>query len=219
MKHILIVDDEQDLCDILRFNLEAEGYRVTTAHSAEEAKETGFDDVDLILLDVMMPGMSGFELASELGNRTPIIFLTAKDAEDDVLHGFQLGADDYIAKPFSVKQLTARVKAVLNRTTNIKAITSFEGLLLDEETKTVTLDGKHIVLTKTEFTLLKLLLTEQGRVFSRQELLEKVWPDDVIVTDRTVDVNITRLRKKLGSYAPHIATRQGFGYYFKAETT
>ena len=216
---ILVVDDEQDLCDILRFNLEAEGYEVLTATSGEEAlaiisrQQADGSPVHLLLLDVMMPGMSGFELARQLNGQVPVIFLTAKDTEDDVLRGFHLGADDYIAKPFSLKQVLARVKAVLARTAGKDTATA--GLALNDETKEAIVDGRPVALTRTEFALLSLLLTERRRVFSRQELLELVWPEDVIVTDRTVDVNITRLRKKIGPYARHIATRQGFGYYYK----
>ncbi|MBR1415350.1 MAG: response regulator transcription factor [Prevotella sp.] len=216
---ILVVDDEQDLCDILRFNLEAEGYEVLTSTSGEEAlaiisrQHADGSPFHLLLLDVMMPGMSGFELAQQLRGQVPVIFLTAKDTEDDVLRGFHLGADDYIAKPFSLKQVLARVKAVLARTAGKDTATA--GLALNDETKEAIVDGRPVALTRTEFALLSLLLTERGRVFSRQELLELVWPEDVIVTDRTVDVNITRLRKKIGPYARHIATRQGFGYYYK----
>ena len=223
MKTILVVDDEQDLREILRFNLASSGYRIETAGSAEEAmgKLTG---VDLILLDVMMDGMSGFEMTERLKKNPqtaaiPVIFLTAKDTERDLLHGFQLGADDYISKPFSLKEVKARVKAVLNRaappTPTMDKNLSYEGLVVDEKTKAVTTDGKTILLTPTELQLLTLFLTERGTVFSREELLRRVWRNDVIVTDRTVDVNITRLRKKVGRYAANIATRQGFGYYFE----
>ena len=220
-KRILVVDDEQDLCEILRLNLEIEGYEVLTAHSAEEAGHIIGSDgeegrpFDLLLLDVMMPGMSGFELAERLERRMPVIFLTARDAEEDVLRGFHLGADDYIAKPFSVRQLLARVRAVLGRT--MPPTDNSEGLVLQADTKTALVDGKEAVLTRTEYALLQLLMAEPGHVFSRQELLEQVWPGDVIVNNRTVDVNITRLRKKLGRYAQNIANRQRFGYYFKAK--
>ena len=197
MKHILIVDDERDLCEILRFNIAAEGFTADVAYSAEEAlQRLGHGRYDLILLDVMMEGMSGFELARQLNGVVPVIFITAKDSEEDVLEGFSLGADDYVVKPFSVREVIARVKAVLLRSA-------------------ARVDGEVISLTKTEYELLRLFLTHQGQVFSRQELLSKVWPNDVIVTDRTVDVNITRLRKKLGSYAANIVTRQGYGYCFQ----
>ncbi|MBQ9668034.1 MAG: response regulator transcription factor [Prevotella sp.] len=213
---ILIVDDEQDLCEILQFNLEAAGYEVLTATSAEEALER-LEGVDLMLLDVMMPGMSGFQLAERIGGRVPIIFLTARDAEDDLLRGFRLGADDYVAKPFSVRELLARVKAVLSRVRESAAPSiSYKGLAMDLEAKTVSVDGREVAFTKTEFELLWLLMSHEGRVYSREELIDRVWPQDVIVTGRTVDVNITRIRKKIGRYAACLATRQRFGYCFEA---
>ena len=231
-KRILVVDDEQDLCEILLFNLMSAGYQAEAAYSAEEAiklvnsekgivnSEKGIvNSYDLFLLDVMMPGMSGFELAERLKAdentaRVPIIFLTAKDTEDDTLQGFGLGADDYVTKPFSVREVVARVKAVLGRVNQGPVPLIYEGLSLDTVSKTATVDGAEVSLTRTEFDLLRLLLSHRGEVFSRQQLLEQVWPSDVIVTDRTVDVNITRLRKKIGRYAGCIVTRQGFGYCF-----
>ena len=222
IKRILIIDDEHDLCEILAFNLNAEGYDTTIAHSATEALEeiekskSAGTNFDLLLLDVMMDGMSGFELAKELKKQIPIIFLTAKDTEEDKLQGFSLGADDYIAKPFSVREVLARINAVLGRTANMKPETlTYKGLTVNLSNKTVQIDKKNISLTRTEFEILVLLLSEQYHVFTRQELLDRVWPDDVVVTDRTVDVNITRLRKKIGSYAGVIATRQGYGYCFE----
>jgi len=172
------------------------------------------------LLDVMMPGLSGFELAQRLKTdekttHIPIIFITAKDAEDDTLQGFGLGADDYVTKPFSVREVVARVNAVLKRNQTQVKVLKYEELTVDTISKTVTIDDARVELTRTEFDLLALLLSHRGQVFSRQELLDLVWPDDVIVTERTVDVNITRLRKKLGGYASCILTRQGFGYFFK----
>ena len=239
-KRLLVVDDEQDLCDILLFNLASAGYLAEAAYSAEEAMELVNSEkrivngYDLFLLDVMMPGMSGFELAEQLKAdertaRTPIIFLTAKDAEDDTLQGFGLGADDYVTKPFSVREVVARVKAVLSRVnqgdrSSILSETNgivrpipliYEGLSLDTVSKTVSIDGKAVSLTRTEFDLLRLLLSHRGEVFSRQQLLEQVWPSDVIVIERTVDVSITRLRKKIGRYAQCIIARQGFGYCFE----
>ena len=221
-KKILVVDDERDLCDILSFNLSAAGYLVETVFSAEEAlEEIQQTPFDMILLDVMMPGMSGFELAEKLKSDEytsdiPIIFLTAKDTENDTLQGFSLGADDYVTKPFSVREVMARVKAVLNRGANTKSREIvFDTLVIDSASKTVTIDEMPVTLTRTEYELLLLLLSNRGKVFSRQELLERVWSKDVIVTERTVDVNITRLRKKLNQYAACLVSRTGFGYSFE----
>ena len=223
---ILVVDDEQDLCEILRFNLETEGYQVETANSAEEALQHNLPSFDLLLLDVMMGGMSGFALAKKLKAEEatadiPIIFLTAKDTENDTVTGFNLGADDYISKPFSLREVMVRVRAVLRRTSEQHgepqhSVISYQGLVMDLDKKTVTIDGNEVAFTKTEFELLHLLLSERGRVFSREQLIERVWPKDVLVLDRTVDVNITRLRKKVGRFAKCIVTRLGFGYYFDA---
>lgn len=219
MKRILIVDDERDLCAILDFNLRSAGYETAVAHSAEEAlQRIDNEHFHLLFLDVMMEGMSGFEMARHLHHSIPIIFLTAKDTEEDMLEGFQLGADDYIAKPFSIKEVLARVKAVLGRTSSTETPSEtlcYEGLCIYLHRKVVTVDGEEISVTRTEFELLVLLLQEKGHVFSRQQLIERVWPKDVIVTDRTVDVNITRLRKKISHYANHIVTRQGYGYCFE----
>lgn len=224
---ILVVDDEQDLCEILKFNFETEGYLVETANSAEEALEKDIASYNLLLLDVMMGGMSGFQLAKQLKNsevtaHIPIIFLTARDTENDTVTGFNLGADDYISKPFSIREVMVRVRAVLRRTASRlegaeePAVISYQGLLLNLDKKSVSVDGEDVPFTKTEFELLRLLLEERGRVFSRQELIDRVWPKDVLVLDRTVDVNITRMRKKIGKFAKCIVTRLGFGYYFDA---
>lgn len=224
---ILVVDDEQDLCEILKFNLETEGYQVETANSAEEALEKDIASYNLLLLDVMMGGMSGFQLAKQLKNsevtaHIPIIFLTARDTENDTVTGFNLGADDYISKPFSIREVMVRVRAVLRRTASRlegaeePAVISYQGLLLNLDKKSVSVDEEDVPFTKTEFELLRLLLEERGRVFSRQELIDRVWPKDVLVLDRTVDVNITRMRKKIGKFAKCIVTRLGFGYYFDA---
>ncbi|MBR1668199.1 MAG: response regulator transcription factor [Bacteroidaceae bacterium] len=223
-QRILIVDDEQDLGEILQFNLMSAGYEAETAYSAEEALEGGIERFDLLLLDVMMEGLSGFELAERLKanpatQEIPIIFLTAKDTEDDTLTGFGLGADDYIAKPFSVREVLARIKAVLNRTAKPMEeemeMFTYKGLSMNLNDKTVSIDGKTATLTKTEFELLLLFLTHRGRVFSRQEVIDQVWRKDVIVTDRTVDVNITRMRKKIGTYSSCIVSRPGYGYLFE----
>lgn len=224
---ILVVDDEQDLCEILKFNLETEGYQVETANSSEEALEKDIASYNLLLLDVMMGGMSGFQLAKQLKNsevtaHIPIIFLTARDTENDTVTGFNLGADDYISKPFSIREVMVRVRAVLRRTASRlegleePTVISYQGLLLNLDKKSVSVDGEDVPFTKTEFELLRLLLEERGRVFSRQELIDRVWPKDVLVLDRTVDVNITRMRKKIGKFAKCIVTRLGFGYYFDA---
>ena len=223
---ILVVDDEQDLCEILKFNLETDGYTVKMANSAEEALEMNIESFNLLLLDVMMGGMSGFALAKQLKAEPatkdiPIIFLTARDTENDTVTGFNLGADDYISKPFSIREVLVRVRAVLRRTAEHNGVPqsnviSYQGLELNLDKKTVSIDGEDIPFTKTEFEILHLLLDEKGRVFSRQELIDRIWPKDVLVLDRTVDVNITRLRKKIGRFSKCIVTRLGFGYYFDA---
>ena len=226
LKHrILVVDDEQDLCEILKFNLETEGYDVDTANSAEEAIVMDIPSYNLLLLDVMMGEMSGFAMAKKLKadertSNVPIIFLTARDTENDTVTGFNLGADDYISKPFSIREVLVRIRAVLRRTTpqpeeSEKNILKYQGLELDLDKKTVSIEGKQVAFTKTEFELLHTLLDERGRVFSRQELINRIWPSDVLVLDRTVDVNITRLRKKIGPFSKCIVTRLGFGYLFE----
>lgn len=223
---ILVVDDEQDLCEILKFNLETEGYEVETAGSAEEALTLALTSFDLLLLDVMMGEMSGFALARKLKSEEstkdiPIIFLTARDTENDTVTGFNLGADDYISKPFSIREVLVRVRAVLRRTADSQgqsqpSVLKYQGLELNLDNKTVSIDGEQVPFTKTEFELLRTLLEEKGRVFSRQELINRIWPQDVLVLDRTVDVNITRLRKKIGRFSKCIITRLGFGYFFDA---
>lgn len=222
---ILVVDDEEDLCEILKFNLENEGYEVDTANSAEEALKLNISDYSLLLLDVMMGEISGFRMASMLKKEKktaniPIIFITAKDTENDTITGFNLGADDYISKPFSLREVISRVKAVIRRTANNTEKSSteqiyFETLVIDITKKKVTIDGEEISLTKKEFEILLLLLQNKGRVFSREDILSKIWSDEVCVLDRTIDVNITRLRKKIGSYGKHVVTRLGYGYCFE----
>ena len=233
-KTILIVDDEPDICEILRFNLEMEGYDVLTAESAEEGQAyVRSKDIDLILLDVMMTPKSGFEWAKELkaDKQTagiPIIFCTAKTMEEDLLHGFSLGSDDYICKPFRISEVKARVKAVLRRTQqeadetvadtpviNEKNVLAYEGIVLDLDRKECRVDGEEVAFTKLEFELLALLLSNPGHVFSREKILSSVWPSDTIVLDRTVDVNITRIRKKIGRYGECLRTKFGYGYMFK----
>lgn len=222
---ILVVDDEEDLCEILKFNLEIEGYEVDTAFSAEEALKMNLPSYQLLMLDVMMGEISGFKMASllrknENTTNIPIIFLTAKDTENDMLTGFNLGADDYISKPFSIRQVVARVKAVLRRTaekekTAESELLEYETLALDIKRIKAMVDGKEIPLTKKEFEILKLLLENRSNVFSREEILSRIWKDEVYVLDRTIDVNITRLRKKIGIYGKNIVTRLGFGYCFE----
>lgn len=217
---ILVVDDEEDICAILKFNLSKEGYEVVTANSAEEALTLDIASFDLLLLDVMMGGMSGFELTGKLKTDpktggVPVIFITARDTEDDAVEGLDLGADDYISKPFSIRKVISRVKAVLRRTAT-KA-DSRAGIFIDDEKKVVTVDGAAVALTRIEYEIFKLLFTNKGKVFPREDILSKVWPDDVIVTDRTVDVNITRLRKKIGEYGNRIVSRHGFGYLYEEQ--
>ena len=223
---ILVVDDEEDLCEILKFNLEMEGYTVDTAYSAEEALKLDITQYNLLLLDVMMGEISGFKMARMLkANKDtaeiPIIFITAKDTENDTITGFNLGADDYISKPFSLREVIMRVKAVLRRTANVQTREQeqlqYRDLVIDIPKKKVTISGEEISLTKREFEILLLLLQNQGRVFSREDILAKVWHDEVYVLDRTIDVNITRLRKKIGNYGKYIVTRLGYGYCFECE--
>ncbi|MDO4985182.1 MAG: response regulator transcription factor [Prevotella sp.] len=229
---ILVVDDELDICEILQYNLETEGFEVMTANSAEEALNLPLQEYALILLDVMMGEMSGFQMARKIKDNPatahiPIIFITALEGEDNLVKGLNIGADDYIAKPLSMKEVKARVRAVLRRSSQAyhqseqqAASTSgnkisYEGITLDHNAKTATLDGQNLSLTKLEYELLSLLLQHPNTVFSREELLKYCWPQDVLVLDRTVDVNITRLRKKIGRYGKQIKTRVGYGYCFE----
>ncbi len=224
---ILVVDDEEDLCEILKFNLENEGYEVTTANSAEEALKLDVGSYNLLLLDVMMGEISGFKLANMLKKDkktagVPIIFITAKDTENDTITGFNIGADDYISKPFSLREVVARVKAVIRRTSQNDADTppeqlTYQTLVIDITKKKASIDGQEVGLTKKEFEILLLLLQNKGRVFSREDILNRIWSDEVYVLDRTIDVNITRLRKKIGAYGKRIVTRLGYGYCFEAE--
>ena len=218
---LLLVDDEEDLREILTFNLAGEGYQVSTAANAEEALKMPLEEYHLLILDVMMPGMSGFKLA-ELIRRdkkltTPIIFLTAKGTENDLLTGFNIGADDYMAKPFSIKELQARVQAVRMR--SLQGGLDFEEsqieigtLLIDLDTKQVFVNGEPIDLTKKELEILILLARDPSKVFSREEILDRVWREDVFVMERTIDVHITRIRKKLRGSGIKIINRSGFGY-------
>jgi two-component system, OmpR family, alkaline phosphatase synthesis response regulator PhoP len=223
---ILIVDDEEDICEILKFNLESEGYVVDTVNSGEEALALKIDRYQLFLLDVMMKGMSGYKLADEIRKRrkinTPIMFITAKNSENDKLTGFSLGADDFITKPFSVKEIIARVNAVIRRTEsraggkNPEEVIKVAGIELNLEKKRLTIDGQREDLTPIEFQLLYMLIKNPGRIFDRDQILDFIWRD-VSVTERTVDVHVTRLRKKLGDYGKFLVTRKGYGYCFEMD--
>ena len=234
MQKILIVDDEESICEILQFNLEIEGYEADVAYSAEQALKMDLKSYSLILLDIMMGGMSGFKMAQLLKKdpataSIPIIFCTAKDTEDNKIAGLTLGADDYISKPFSVREVVARVKSVLRRCTQQSQVQqqrtasqtevdgdsiTYNGLRLDLLKHKCYIDGHEVQLTKKEMEIMILFLRNSGRVLSREEILHNVWSDEVVVLDRTIDVNITRLRKKIGEYGKFIVTRQGYGYGF-----
>ena len=226
---ILIVDDEETLCEVLKLNLENEGYDVDIAFSAEQALSYDLRKYSLILLDIMMGGISGIKMAKMLKSdmvtaHIPIIFCTARDSEDDMVMGLNLGADDYIMKPYTVRNVVARVKSVLRRTSTNKPIAAaaekhnmlqVEGLQLDLEFKRCTVDGEEIKLTRKEFELLAYLISHRGQICSREQILNRVWSNEVVVLDRTIDVNITRLRSKIGAYGSYIVTRSGFGYGFR----
>lgn len=224
-ERILIVDDEETLCEVLKLNLENEGYDVDTASSAEEALQLDIRQYSLILLDIMMGEISGIRLARMLKADVatadiPIIFCTARDSEDDMVKGLNLGADDYITKPYTIRNVIARVKTVLRRTSGHKISDSpnrlaVDSLVLDLDLKTCCVDGLEVKLTKKEFDLLTFLIANKGKICSRDQILANVWSDEVIVLDRTIDVNITRIRQKIGGYGTYIITRPGFGYGFK----
>ncbi len=224
-KKILVVDDESDIREILSFNLENEGYEVEAVASAEEALRVLTPDHALILLDVMMGGMSGYRMAERLrreGNTVPIIFLTAKDTENDMLTGFSVGGDDYISKPFSLKEVSARVKAVTRRSADESRPDAGERLtvgdmMLDLAAKEVSIAGETIPLTKTEFEILALLAANPSRIFSREAIIDRLWKDAPYTTERTVDVHITRLRKKLGARAVWLSSKAGYGYRFNPD--
>ena len=224
-ERILIVDDEETLCEVLKLNLENEGYDVDTALSAEEALRMDVKRYSLRLLDIMMGEISGIRFARMLKSDVstadiPIIFCTARDSEDDMVKGLNLGADDYITKPYTVRNVIARVKSVLRRTSGHKVADNpnklvVDNLILDLDLKTCSVDGVEVKLTKKEFELLAYLIANKGKICSRDQILANVWSDEVIVLDRTIDVNITRIRQKIGSYGTYIITRPGFGYGFK----
>lgn len=219
---ILIVDDEKDLCEILQFNLESEGFVIDIANSGEEALEKPLEEYHLILLDVMMDGLSGYKVANIIRKDkkllVPIIFLTAKGDENDILTGFNVGGDDYVSKPFSIKEVVARIKAILKRGNNSSEESntiSFNELKVDFKKKVTTVAGEAINLTRKEYEILSLLIKNMGQYISRDEILKRIWNDDVIVTERNVDVNIARLRKKIGEYGSNIKGKSGYGYCFQ----
>ena len=224
-ERILVVDDEETLCEVLRLNLENEGYDVDIALSAEDALKLDIRQYSLILLDIMMGEISGIRFAkmlkSDVGTAgIPIIFCTARDSEDDMVRGLNLGADDYITKPYTIRNVIARVKSVLRRTSGQKIADkhnrlAVDGLILDMDLKTCIVDGNEVNLTKKEFELLAFLISNKGKICSRDQILANVWSDEVIVLDRTIDVNITRIRQKIGEYGACIITRAGFGYGFR----
>lgn len=230
---ILIVDDEETLCEVLRFNLEMTGYAADVAYSAEDALALDLRKYSLILLDIMMGEISGTQMARILKKNPetaaiPIIFCTARDAEDDMVTGLDLGADDYITKPYSIKNVLARVRSVLRRTENTRRGNEQEedsmtrvntsltcgGLIVDRDKKECRIDGHVIKMPRKELEILTLLLQHRGQIFSREKILSRIWPEEVVVIDRVVDVNITRLRNKLGEYGKMIVTRPGYGYGF-----
>ena len=229
-ERILIVDDEETLCEVLQLNLENEGYDVDIAFSAEQALGYNLKEYSLILLDIMMGEISGIKMAKLLKADVatadiPIIFCTARDTEDDMIMGLNLGADDYIMKPYTIRNVIARVKRGLRRTANHKNNNNtpiekpnrllVDGLCLDLEFKRCTVDGEEVKLARKEFELLAYLIQHRGKICSREQILSRVWSDEVVVLDRTIDVNITRLRSKIGAYGSYIVTRSGFGYGFR----
>lgn len=226
-RRILVVDDEEALCDGLAFNLEAEGYSVDTAYSAEDALSRDLGSYDLVLLDIMMGEISGTQLAGIMKSNpatahVPIIFCTAKDSEDDMIRGLDLGADDYIGKPYSLKAVMARVRTVLrrmaprdcDRSGGVVDTVSYRGLILSVSTRTCRVDGRDVKMPRKEFEILLKLMSNRGRIFSRAELLSEIWSDEVVVIDRVIDVNVTRIRQKIGDYGKNIVTRSGYGYGF-----
>lgn len=254
---ILVIDDEESICEILKYNLEKEGYDVETAYSAEEALEMPLSTFQLIIVDIMMDKMSGFDFAKKLKNNPetediPLIFCSALSGEDDTVMGLNLGADDYITKPFTMGVVIARVRAALRRSNISRHVTTipaapvqpkpqtvpapapvqpkaepevkggddlltFKELHIDQDDKQCYIGTQPISLTRNEFDILHFFMSHRNRIYSRKEILEAVWPNDTVVTTRTVDVNIARLRRKLGAYGANITTRLGFGYGFKEE--
>lgn len=220
---ILVVDDEAGIREIIQFNLEAAGFEVDCAASAEQALDMLDNDYDLILLDVMMSGMSGFAMAEvlrkEKHDEIPIIFLTARSDQNDLLTGFSAGGDDYIPKPFSIQEVIARVKAVLKRTAAIAEHGNFievGSVKIDLQTKMVYVSGEAVVFSKKEFEILSLLASHPGQIYSREDMINELWKDAPYVLDRTVDVHIARIRSKLGTCKNYLTNRTGYGYVFNA---
>lgn len=228
-KKILVIDDEETLCEILQYNLENEGYDVDIAYSAEQALKLQLECYSLIILDIMLEEISGIKLARMLKSNVKtadihIIFCSARDSDDDMVMGLEIGADDYIVKPYSVRNVLARVKSVLRRnhiqsevlpTIAKPNLIQVNGLKLDLQFKRCLVDEKEVKMTKKEFEILVFLILHRGRICSREEILSKVWKGEVVVLDRTIDVNITRLRSKIGEYGGYIITRSGYGYGFR----
>lgn len=221
---ILVIDDEEDLCEVIRFALETEGYSVDVVYSAEEALQKTISDYNLLLVDIMLGEMSGYRMAHIIRNNPktatiPIIFISAKDSENDRLTAFNVGADDYITKPFSLREMLARIKVIISRLELQKMMTvqmlSCDKLKMNLAKKQVLLEEKEIQFTKKEFEILKLFLENKNHLFSREELLKRIWPDEAFVLSRTIDVNITRIRRKIGPYEKNIVTKLGLGYYFE----
>ena len=226
-KHILVVDDEESLCEILRFNLEREGYDVTTADSAEQALTLDLERFDLAILDVMMGELSGFSLARIIRSRPspadmPVIFCTVRDGENDIIAGLNAGADDYIIRPFSLREMLARVRSVLRRHRNMAPASNmrtieYRTLILNVDSHGLLIDGESVSLSPTEFSILTLLLRSRNRMFKREEILAAAWPGEELNNPRLVDVNISRLRKKLSTYSRHLVNKSGLGYGFVDE--
>lgn len=234
--NILVIDDEESICEILKYNLEKEGYDVDVAYSAEEALGLDIAAYSLLIVDVMMNRMSGFELVKLLKSKPatrhiPVIFCTALSSIDDTVNGLDMGGDDYITKPFVISTVLARVNAVLRRSKLTRAITdsarrgnyepdiTFRTLRINRNTKQCFIDGEVVTLTPNEFDMLLYFLEHRNRIHSRNEILNKVWPDDTTVKSHTVDVNVTRLRRKIGTYAAHLVTRVGYGYGFMEDAS
>ena len=231
---ILVIDDEESLCDILKYNLEKEGYSVDCAYSAVEALERDLSVYNLFIVDIMMERLSGYDFVQRLRSSSateqlPVIFCSALDGEDDKVTGLNIGGDDYVTKPFVISEVLARVKAVLRRSLLVSAPVhpeqdavngylpdvTYKDIRIDQNEKVCFISSSEVSLTRTEFDLILFFLTHRNRVYTREEIIRNVWAQDVFVSERAIDTNITRLRKKLGSYGNNIITRQGFGYGFK----